>query len=256
MDSSRTVLIFHKSLYLFESMILDHLYLILDFFALSYPLAQSFEKRITFYKKWYALFPAIFAVGFVFIVWDSIFTMNGIWGFNDRYLVGWDLFHLPLEEWLFFLFVPYACIFIYECTIYFIKSRPLQKVARPLAWVVAVAIIFIGLLNLDKWYTSLTFLGTGAFLIGHLLLVKKDYLDRFWIGYFFSLIPFMLVNGVLTGTGIEDQIVWYNNAENLSIRIFTIPIEDSVYLLLYLLMIVTIYEEILKRWDIRKTIDS
>jgi lycopene cyclase domain-containing protein len=43
------------------------------------------------------------------------------------------------------------------------------------------------------------------------------------------LIPFFIVNGVLTGSFITDQVVWYNNDENLSIRLFTIPIEDVIY---------------------------
>jgi lycopene cyclase domain-containing protein len=43
------------------------------------------------------------------------------------------------------------------------------------------------------------------------------------------LIPFILVNGVLTGSGIADQVVWYNNLENCGVRFFTIPIEDATY---------------------------
>lgn len=34
---------------------------------------------------------------------------------------------------------------------------------------------------------------------------------------------------MLTGSLIDAPIVWYNDAENLGIRIFTIPVEDVFY---------------------------
>ncbi len=230
-------------------MILDYLYLFLDLVTISFPLATSFDKRWFYFKKWYALFPAIFVVSTIYIIWDVIFTKLGVWGFNPRYLVGLDIINLPIEEWLFFLFVPFSCIFIYEATLYYIKKRPLIKIAKPFTLFLGVFLIAIAVFNFDKLYTSITFLSAGLFLIFHVLFIKRDYLDRFYFGYLFSLIPFVLMNSVLTGSMIEDQIVWYNNDENLGIRLFTIPIEDSIYLLLFLLSITTIYESILKRFQ-------
>lgn len=40
---------------------------------------------------------------------------------------------------------------------------------------------------------------------------------------------FLLVNGILTGTGLESPIVNYNLEDFIGLRILTIPIEDTVY---------------------------
>jgi lycopene cyclase domain-containing protein len=55
------------------------------------------------------------------------------------------------------------------------------------------------------------------------------YLSRFYIAFLIILVPFFIVNGILTGTGLEEPVVWYNDDENLGIRLLTIPIEDIGY---------------------------
>ena len=54
-------------------------------------------------------------------------------------------------------------------------------------------------------------------------------INRFYISFLFILIPFIAINGILTGSYIDGEVVWYNNDENLGIRLFTIPIEDFAY---------------------------
>ena len=54
-------------------------------------------------------------------------------------------------------------------------------------------------------------------------------LSRFYITYLVILIPFFLVNGILTGSFIEDEVVWYNVSEITGFRIFTVPFEDIMY---------------------------
>ena len=67
-------------------------------------------------------------------------------------------------------------------------------------------------------------------------------MGKFYRFYLWHLIPFFIVNGILTGTGIDGEVVWYNNAENLGIRLGTIPIEDSLYSLSLMLMNISIFE--------------
>ncbi|MDD4227745.1 MAG: lycopene cyclase domain-containing protein, partial [Mariniphaga sp.] len=89
-------------------------YLILMLGSLAVPLAFSFEKQVRFYTKWKYLFPAVLFSGAVFILWDLRFEELQIWGFNPEYILGIYWLNLPVEEWLFFLIIPYCCVLIYE----------------------------------------------------------------------------------------------------------------------------------------------
>ena len=221
-----------------------YLYLILNIMTISFPLVRSFEHTIQYAKKWHALFPAIGITGLFFLVWDHWFTVMGVWEFNPRYLTGIFLFELPIEEWLFFLTVPFACIFIFEVLNYFVKKDVLGPIANPVTFVLIALFLVIGIFNLDKWYTAVNFLVATAVLSVHYILFQGKYLGRFYLTYLVHLIPFLLINGILTGSFIEEPVVIYNNVENLGIRLVTIPIEDTVYSMTLLLMNLTIYERI------------
>jgi lycopene cyclase domain-containing protein len=219
---------------------MNNLYLWLNIGTLIGPFLLSFDKKVTFYKEWKYLFPSILMMAIVFVTWDVLFTINGVWGFNPDYLTGYYLFSLPIEEWLFFFTVPYACVFIYACVkAYF--SDFLMQYGKLISTVLAMVFLLIGSIFLTNLYTSITFISTGLFL---LLLLKSTAFSfgRFWVAYGISLLPFLLVNGVLTGTGIDSQVVWYNADHIMNIRVFTIPVEDSVYNMLMLLMTIFFYE--------------
>ena len=140
-----------------EFMESKYLYLGLMLFSLSYPLAQSFERRITLYKNWKAIFAGTAVMMLLFIPWDIWFTDIGVWWFRDDYITGWKIFLLPIEEWMFFIVVPYACIFIYEVLIYFIKRDLLLPVARPFFGVLSVLLALLAVYFFPNYYTSITF---------------------------------------------------------------------------------------------------
>jgi lycopene cyclase domain-containing protein len=214
------------------------IYFSLLIFTLSYPLFKSFEDKIQFHKKWKYLFPAIFISAALFIAWDSWFTKMGMWQFNTDYVCGWFIAGLPIEEWLFFLITPFSCVFIYEVLNYFIKKETGKKTTAYINTILAILLVLIAFFNHDKLYTFVDFMLLGIFLFVHQYLLKTNYLHRFYIAWAVCLIPFLLVNGVLTAM----PVVIYNNLEHLNIRIYTIPIEDLFYGMLNTLLVITIYE--------------
>src|SRR5690606_4377508 len=82
---------------------------------------------------------------------------------------------------------------------------------------------------IDKLYTLITALSTAIVCIYLVFVEKINWFGKSVTIYTILLIPFFIVNGILTGTGIEDAVVRYNDLENLNIRILTIPIEDAFY---------------------------
>jgi len=224
------------------------LYLIINLGAISIPFIAGFDKRLRFQQQWKFLFPAMLLTMLVFIPWDMLKTDLAVWGFNPRYLLGFYIGNLPVEEWMFFIAIPYACLFTYHSLNFLVKKDYLGKYADEITLVLAILLLIIGLLNTGKLYTSVTFISTGGFLFFHRFVLRGTYMGRFYLMYLVTLIPFFIVNGLLTGSFIPEEVVYYDNAQNLGIRIGTIPVEDMVYGLLMLLMNVTWFEFLKKRF--------
>ncbi|TXK44461.1 lycopene cyclase domain-containing protein [Pontibacter qinzhouensis] len=220
-----------------------YIYLYLDIFTIFFPFLLSFDKKVAFYKNWPYLFPAILLNAVLFIIWDVLFTKAGIWGFNEAYLVGIYLFNLPLEEVLFFIVVPYACVFIYDVLNAYITKDLLQRSAKPVTYALVPVLVLLALLNAERLYTSITFGLLALLLLVHLRVFGTRILGRFYLMYLVHLVPFLLVNGVLTYL----PIVWYNNDYNLGLRIVSIPVEDTMYSMLMLLLTISVYEKLRQR---------
>lgn len=217
-------------------------YLALNALSLAYPLLRSFESKMQFHKNFRNMLPAIGITAVVFIVWDVWFTQQGIWDFNPAYITGITIVNLPLEEVLFFFCIPYACLFIYEVVRYFFPKLNFTHIYF-FSLVLAALLLCLAIWNYHRLYTVITFSLTAVFLALQTIIGARRYFSHFFAAYFISLIPFLLVNGLLT----KLPVVRYNNLENLAVKIYTIPIEDAVYLLLLFLMNVTIYEKLKAR---------
>ena len=226
-----------------------YLYLGLMIFTIIFPLIRSFEHRLVYYKRVKYIFPAVIGMMLIFIPWDVWFTEMGVWWFRDDYITGARLFGLPLEEWSFFVCVPFACVFIYEAIRYYVKRDLLGSVAHYFFYGFGAILLVLAIVFSHRIYPLVTFSLTSiaCFLLAY---YRPAWIGRFLFMYLVSWLPFLLVNGVLTGNFTETPVVNYNPEHHIGTRITTIPVEDSVYSLLMLLMVVAIYEWNMKRKNV------
>jgi lycopene cyclase domain-containing protein len=182
-------------------------------------------------------------------MWDNFFTVRGVWGFSEAHITGVKIGALPVEEILFFVTVPYCCVFVYECIRCYFPNLKQSRLADALLLLMGMIFLVVGFTHLDKDYTSWTFLLTGIFIF-LLSLFKKKFIGfdalSFLVSYLIIIIPFLVINGFLTAI----PVVVYNDAENLSFRIFSflpwpmhnIPFEDIFYGMLLILLNISLFE--------------
>ena len=215
-------------------------YLFLNLITIVGPLALSFDKKVAFYKSIPFFLKSMFITSSLYIIWDILFTKFAVWKFNTPYLIDTFLIILPIEEYIFFLVVPYACLFIYECLKAYFPDVNLH--ANYIWTGIGIFSLVMSIVFASQIYTLLTF----GLIAGTLLAIYKfekplfnkigNHLLLAWI---VALIPMAYVNGVLT----SKPVLIYNNLENCTLRIGTIPFEDFFYNLLYMLWMIVLFEK-------------
>ena len=218
-------------------------YLLINFFTILFPLALSFDKKVHFYKSWKFIWPGLLITGLVFLFWDVLFTLDGVWSFNPDYITGITILHLPIEEILFFLTVPFACIFIYACLNYYMSWQMDTRLTQIISNVLIIFSIVILVFYHHQLYTRVTFTLLAFLVILLQFIYKVHWLNRFYMAFVVVLIPFYIINGILTAI----PIVSYNNAQNMGVRLGTIPVEDHFYCMALLLMNIALFEYFKRR---------
>lgn len=221
-------------------------YLLILLAAVAGPIGLSFDRKVAFHTKWRYLPVSLIFPALIYIAWDMYFTSLGVWSFNPDFITGIYIYNLPLEEVLFFFIVPYCCLFIYECIRCYFPGLKDNRAASGIMILLATTLLIAGVLNVHRYYTSWAFIGTSLFIFA-LFLFRIFFRGfdaiSFLVSYLIILLPFLAVNGFLTAL----PVVSYNDAENLGIRIYTIPSEDVFYGMLLVLMNVALYEKAMKR---------
>lgn len=207
-----------------------------------FPLMFGFIPKPSFYGQFLKVVLANIPITALFIAWDFYFTKQGVWGFSTSYTTGFQLIGLPWEECLFFIIIPTACTFIYWSLNTVIKKEPFAKAENIITIILIIIFLLTGLWKWEQIYTSTAFMLSGFLLVYHWLFVKPGYRGRFYLTYLVTCIPFLLVNGVLTGGFTESPVVMYNQEENFGVRLGTVPVDDFAYSFLMLFANVSLFE--------------
>jgi lycopene cyclase domain-containing protein len=221
-------------------------YLIIDIFVLSVPFLFSFRRKTKFYRRIPYVLAAFLSVGLVFLAWDVWATAQGDWGFSHLYTTGIRFLGLPLEEILFFLMIPYSCLFIYENLVcYFADKRlPIPRVLNALVvgGCAVSAIAFWG-----QNYTRTVMIFCGLFFLVTFF-YDHDMLESFlfWAYMLITYFPFFVVNYLLTSA----PIVWYDPHAIRGLRVTTIPLEDFFYSFNMLAFYTLVYRIFRKRTSV------
>ena len=179
-----------------------------------------------------------------FVIWDISVTGKH-WWFNESYTIGLPVLKLPLEEWLFFITVPFACLFIWQILV---TTQPRKSLAYSSRIFLSAAIIILGMglvtLKIGKIYTSLAaFAVSGS--IGLDFLLKTKILSQPQTIWYLSIVTLLMIlfNGYLTAR----PVVLYDPAYQLNLRFLSIPVEDFIYGYALILLNTIVYETVKRR---------
>ncbi len=190
-------------------------------------------------RAWVSFRKYFISIAFVstgFLIWDAFATTFGHWGFAKEYTLGPRIFGMPLEEILFFVTTPYACLFIFESVKYFYTQKTggieilmseEQMRKNKIIWRVgAVFSLLVTMLTWPNYYT------VTIFALLSILLFWMSYTNNelfrkmsFWYGMLVVYVPFFIMNSILT----SFPVVWYSSEAIMGIRVGTIPLEDFFY---------------------------
>ena len=214
-------------------------YLLFNLFVISGPLLVFFWKKPGIVRPDFKpLFVTIFLAGIFFAAYDQL-VVNYFWSFNDKYITGIFLFSLPLEEVLFFITVPFACLLLWVNYRKHLSEKIFPKFATYLLATVLILVPFFFLAG--KIYSGSVLLVFLGVIVADFLLKTKLFSSRIFIIFIFLITNVLtfIFNLYLTAR----PIVIYNEIVKTNINIISIPIEDFVFGMALIALTLIIYEK-------------
>lgn len=188
-------------------------------------LLLSFTTDVKPHRHLKALLAGYLFVSLPFMIWDIWAASTGHWGFNAEYVTGPYLFNVPLEEYLFFLTVPFAMMYVWGVVKKYVADKSLAGILPLLAFGFAAGASVWLLVNF--WGNGYTRSAAIATLIAVIFaaMSRIAYTVRFWVFQVLLLGLFLVFNSILTML----PIITYGPDAIIGFRISDIPIEDFFF---------------------------
>ena len=216
-------------------------YLLFNFVVIAGPVVSQFSRQIKRVSRWRLKLLVSGIVMIPYVIWDAL-VAGSHWWFNDAYTLNLRLFGLPIEEWLFFITVPFGCLLVWETLphtdSWLGRLKSLRYVRTSLYTTLPIG---VWVFSMGKQYTGLVLFCFGLValvdtLLGvDLLLRPKTYLYLVIVS-----VLILVFNGYLTAR----PVVLYGEAYQVGYRILTIPLEDIGYGFTLMLFNTMLYEKL------------
>ncbi len=216
---------------------------------LAITIVLSFRKTTNYYKKWVAAIPAILISGLIYLFWDMRFTSAGIWNYNETELfTGLSIANIPFKRWILLIVLPFFSFYIYEQLKVKLQGIFFDNVFVVVSLLLLVIFGILAYLNSQKLYTFTASLFTAAYL-GYTIFRNhfKPYYTSFYLTLVIAAIFYLVYH-----IGSPLSLKHYHEGHILGIQLFSIPVEDFVWLFLLLLMNTTLYQYFLTRFRIKQ----
>lgn len=176
-------------------------------------------------------------VSALFFIAFDMYATQLFWYFNPKYILGMYLYKIPLEEFLFFFSVPFACLFIWE------NIRNQKKTAPDFTALLILLFSAIGMYGLNHriWYTvSVSGMMIACIALDKILRTGLFRNKRFYIFLIVVNVLTLIFNLYLTAR----PIVLYDFQFKTNLSVITIPVEDFIFGTALLTLNTLLYEKL------------
>lgn len=206
---------------------MQYTYLLINLAIIIGPLAFTFHRKIKYYTQLLIVAKTTFFVSTTYICLDVFAHKIGFWDYSPLRTTAISIFDLPLGEVLFFITIPYSCLFVWV-----ILKTHTKKVVHNHNYL----FLFIQVLSLLLIVIGYTF-GLGRYYLetlGLIILIVIAYKynlivlfrsRQYYLFLIFGFTVFLLFNYLLT----SYPVVVYDDSFSSGIRLATIPLEDFFY---------------------------